>query len=316
MKILNRRTGRGLVLCACSMAVLGACGSPSTTSAKPADRDGEVHVTASFYPLQFIAQRIVGSEGRVGSLTRPGAEPHDLELSPQDVAAVSRADLVVYLKGFQSSVDDAVAQAAPDRAFDAAPTAHLDRTYTPIEDGEQEHGEAGSTDPHFWLDPTRLAAVSDALAQRLERLRPHDAATFRANATTLRRDLAGLDLRYRDGLSGCANKDLVTSHNAFGYLAQRYGLEQVGITGLNPDQEPSGADLAAVTRFVRDHKVRTIYYETLISPAIARTVASETGAATAVLDPIEGLTPASQGKNYLEVMRSNLKNIRQGQPCT
>jgi zinc transport system substrate-binding protein len=112
------------------------------------------------------------------------------------------------------------------------------------------------------------------------------------------------------------NKDLVTSHEAFGYLAERYGMTQVGITGLSPDTEPQPADLARVTDFVREHKVRTIYYETLVSPAIARTVAAETGASTAVLDPIEGLTKDSDGGDYLAVMRSNLQHLREGQPCT
>ena len=128
-------------------------------------------------------------------------------------------------------------------------------------------------------------------------------------------DLHILDNEFRTGLTACANKDLVTSHNAFGYLARRYGLEQVGITGLTPDNEPSPRDLASVTDFVKQHDVHTIYYETLVSPAIAETVAKETGARTAGLDPIEGLSDESQGKDYLQVMRSNLRNLQEGQPC-
>jgi zinc transport system substrate-binding protein len=127
--------------------------------------------------------------------------------------------------------------------------------------------------------------------------------------------LAQLDSDYKAALGSCQNRDLVTSHNAFAYLADRYGMTQVGIAGLTPESEPTPADLAAVTQFVKAHDVKTIYYETLVSPAIAQTVARETGAKTEVLDPIEGLTDKSQGKDYLQVMRSNLANLKTGQPC-
>lgn len=296
---------------ACAVAVtVAACGSPAASSSS-----GRLSVAASFYPLQWIAEQVGGDLVDVSTLTKPGAEPHDLELTPRDVAAVGDSDLVVYLSGFQPAVDDAVAAEAPDSAFDAADAAHLDLTYTPIEGGTEVAAQAGATDPHFWLAPLKLADVVDALAERLGRVDPGHAADFTARAAMLRGSLVALDAEFRAGLSTCTNTDLVTSHNAFGYLAQAYGLDQVGITGLTPEQEPSAADLARVTTFVKDHDVQTIYYETLISPDIADTVASEAGVATAVLDPIEGLTDASAGSDYLAVMRSNLASIRAGQPC-
>jgi zinc transport system substrate-binding protein len=272
-------------------------------------------VVASFYPLQFAAQRVAGNLAAVDSLTKPGAEPHDLELTPKDVARVGSADLVVYLGGFQPAVDDAIKTQPPKAGLDVTGTAKLNLTYTPIEEGAQATDEAGSTDPHFWLDPTRLAAVGDALAAELGKIRPADVATFDANAAALRTDLESLDAEFAASLSSCANKDLVTSHNAFGYLAQRYGLTQQGITGLTPEHEPDPKALAGVTSFVRANQVRTIYYETLVSPDIAEVVANETGARTAVLDPIEGLNDQSQGNDYLEVMRANLANLKAGQPC-
>lgn len=300
-----------------STVALAGCGGVSGPG-KPAAGvdDGELRLVASFYPLQWAAEQVAGNGAAVTSLTKPGAEPHDLELAPQDVATAADADLVVYLKGFQPAVDAAVAQEGGARALDVSKVADLNLTYTPIEEGEQHSDEAGATDPHFWLDPVRLAAVADALADRLARLDPARASQYRTNARVLRDKLEELDTEFRDGLSDCATTDLVTSHNAFGYLAQRYGLTQVGITGLTPEDEPKPSDLAAVTAFVRMHKVRTIYYETLVSPAIAETVAAETGARTAVLDPIEGLTDDSQGSDYLEVMRANLASIRKGQPCS
>ena len=290
---------------------LSACGA-----ALASPDDGRVHVAASFYPLQFVVQRIGGDRVDVTSLTRPGAEPHDLELTPRDVAGMEDADLVVYLRGFQPAVDDAIAVAGRVTAFDTAPAARLDRTLGPVEGGEGQPRETGSPDPHFWLDPTRLSAVAAAVEQRLERLAPADASGFRERLATLQRDLATLDADFRTGLAHCASRDLVTSHTAFGYLGERYGLTQLGITGLSPDAEPGPRQLADVTRFVREHHVRTIYSETLLSPAVARTVADETGAATAVLDPIEGLSARSAGHDYLAVMRADLRTLRAGQGCS
>lgn len=309
--------GRCLLVPTLAVAILlgaSACGSASNIGGDPGG--GRLQVVASFYPLQWVTAQVAGREASVTSLTKPGAEPHDLELTPRDVATVADADLVVYLRGFQPAVDDAVTQEAGDRGLDVANAADLSLTYTPIEEGQQHSEEAGATDPHFWLDPTRLESVVAVVTARLARLDPSHATQFRSNAADLRGSLAALDGDYRAGLAHCANPDLVTSHNAFGYLAQRYGLTQVGITGLTPDDEPRPGALADVTAFVRAHHVRTIYYETLVSPAIAKTVAAETGAHTEVLDPIEGLTKQSQGRNYLQVMRANLANLRQGQPCS
>lgn len=312
--MFNNRATVGLLVT--GALALSGCSAASTSPASGGGGDGtRLQLVASFYPLQWVAQQVAGPEAAVDSLTKPGGEPHDLELTPRDVAAVADADLVVYLHGFQPAVDDAVSREAGTHGYDVAPAADLNLTYTPIENGEQHNDEKGATDPHFWLDPLRLAAVADALAARLAKLDPSHAARFRANATRLTSKLDDLDRALRTGLADCANPNLVTSHNAFGYLARRYGLTQVGITGLTPEDEPKPADLAAITAFVTEHHVRTIYYETLVSPAIARTVAAETGAKTAVLDPIEGLTRDSQGNSYLQVMRSNLANIETGQPC-
>ncbi|HEY8092192.1 MAG TPA: metal ABC transporter substrate-binding protein [Acidimicrobiales bacterium] len=275
---------------------------------------GGVAVVTSFYPLQYVVDRVGGDRVAVTNLTPPGAEPHDLELTPQDLARLTDADLVVYLAGFSPAVDDAVAAEAGDRAFEVGQFADLNLTLTPSEEGAFAGGDKG-VDPHFWLDPTRLADVADQVAQRLGQDDPDGAQGFSANAAALRRDLEALDGELAAGLKDCENRSIVTSHNAFGYLADRFGMTQVGITGLTPDEEPTPADLAAVTRFVKDHDVKTIYYETLVSPAVAKTVAAETGAASAVLDPIEGLSDASDGSDYLSVMRANLASLQAGQPC-
>jgi zinc transport system substrate-binding protein len=303
---------------ACSVALLAACGSAAAGA--PASGGGDdtaggghrLRLVTSFYPLQFATARITGNLAEVSSLTKPGAEPHDLELSPRDVARIADADLVVYVSGFQSAVDDAVRSEARQTSLDVAPAARLDLTGV-----AEVPGRSGRAvvDPHFWLDPTRLAAVADLITDRLARIDPADAGAFRANAQALDADLGALDAEFSAGLATCTNRDIVTSHQAFGYLAQRYHMTQVGITGLTPEQEPDPATLARVADFVRHNGVRTIYYETLLSPAIARTVAAETGARTAVLDPIEGITTASPGRDYLAVMRADLAALKAGQPC-
>jgi zinc transport system substrate-binding protein len=279
-------------------AALAGCASPGDAASAGGPGGGRPEVVTSFYPLQFVTERIAGDAVTIHNLTKPGAEPHDLELTPRDVAALADADLVVYLSGFQPAVDTAVAQQA-HTAYDVAGSADL-----------------AANDPHFWLDPIRLADVAGNLAERLATLSPAHAADFRRNAATLRTDLLALDADYAAGLAHCASTDLVTSHTAFGYLARRYGLTQRGITGLRPEDEPSPGAVAKIADFVATHHVLTIYSETLVSPAVAKTLARETGARTAVLDPIEGLNDASAGADYLAVMRANLATLRKGQSCT
>lgn len=262
-----------------------------------------LQVMASFYPVQYLLERLGGDQVRVSTLTRPGAEPHDLELTPQDLVRLQRSDLLVYLKGFQPAVD-AAAESAGAATLDAAPSAQL-------------HTVAGgkAPDPHFWLDPTRMIAVATAVEQRLSELRPAAAAGFRTRLSALRQDLTALDAAYRSGLASCADRRLVTSHRAFDYLARRYQLQPLGITGLAPQSEPGPSQLAAVIAFARTHHVRTIYSETLLSPAASQAVARDSGAGTAVLDPVESLGTASDGDSYLAVMRSNLDVLRRGQGC-
>ena len=288
-----------------------------------ATADGGVSIVASFYPLEWLSQQVAGDLGTVTPLTPPGAEPHEYELTPGDVAEVSQADVVVYLSTLQPSVDAAVEQQAGDRAFDAADAADLDLRFVAgegdehAEEGAEDHAEEGAvTDPHFWHDPMRMAAVGDALAEQLGRADAADAAAYTANAAALRTRLETLDDEFRTGLATCASRDIVTSHSAFGYLADAFGLHQVGISGLAPDEEPDPSALTDATAFVREHGVSTIYFETLVSPAVADTVARETGARTRQLDPIEGLTDSSQGADYLEIMQSNLASLRAGQQCS
>lgn len=310
-------------------ALLTGCG---TASGNAAADEGGLSIAASFYPLQWLSEQVVGDHGTVTGLTPPAVEPHEYELTPGDTAATAEADVVVYLSAFQPSVDAAVEQQAEGRAFDAADSARLDLLYREdhteehAEDGEdhtedhtEEHAEEsaeGVTDPHFWHDPLRMADVGDALAETLSSADEPNRAGYTANAADLRERLTALDREFRAALATCASRDLVTSHSAFGYLADAFDLRQFGISGLAPDEEPAPGSLGEATDFVRAHDVQTVYVETLTSPAVAETVARETGARTLQLDPIEGLTDQSQGADYLGVMRANLSNLRADQRCS
>ena len=304
-----------LILGATAMLLPSACSSePSTVAADPVAPE-RIDVVAAFYPLQFVAEQVGGDTVAVTNLTPAGAEPHELELSARDAGRLQDADVVVYLDGFAPALDDAIRDVDAE-GFDVTDAADLDRaTMHSVDDDEgRDRGETG-IDPHFWLDPLRLAAVGDAVAAELGSIDPGRAQEFTANAAALRTGLEQLDGEFRAGLGTCASTDLVTSHEAFGYLADRYGLAQVGIAGLSPDSEPSPATLADVADFVDAHDVTTIYYESLVDPSIAETVASETGAETVALDPLEGLSDESAGSDYFAVMRSNLATLRTGQVC-
>jgi zinc transport system substrate-binding protein len=287
------------LLAACGPATGGGAGGPGSDG-------GRLDVVASFYPLAYVAGQVGGRRVDVTMLTPPGAEPHDLELTARQVGQLTQADLVVYLAGFQPAVDTALtsdggqpgATGPGRRVLEVGPVAGV-------------HG----ADPHFWTDPTRLAAVAGAVARRLAVLDPAGEAAYLANTRALTSALTALDRDYRAGLSSCRSRDLVVSHDAFGYLASRYHLSQMPIAGLDPQAEPSPTRLAALVRYVRAHHVTTVYTETLVSPEVAQTLAREAGVRVGVLDPVEGLTDRSPGSDYLQIMRANLAALRQGLGC-
>jgi zinc transport system substrate-binding protein len=276
---------------ACLLLVAGCGGS---SAAAPGQRS----VVAAFYPVAFAAEQIGGNTVQVDNLTPPGAEPHDVELSPRDVGKVREADVVFYLgRGFQPALEHAV---------DGAKGAIVDLLEgLPL---RQAVGEEQGLDPHVWLDPVLYARMARRIGGTLER--PAQARTFAGR-------LSALDREYRRGLASCKRHEIVTSHAAFGYLATRYHLSQIPITGVSPEAEPTPRALQDVVREVRAHGATTVFFETLVSPDLAKTVARETGAQTAVLDPIEGLTKdeVAAGENFFSIMRTNLQSLRQALAC-
>jgi zinc transport system substrate-binding protein len=250
-------------------------------------------VVASFYPLAFAAEQVGGEAVSVENLTPPGAEPHDLEVSPSDVSKIKSAELVLLLgHGFQPQLEDAAGSGADVVALLDTPALGL-------------HPDG---DPHVWLDPIRYTKIVDRIGVVLRR----PSAVSRLLAR-----LGKLDKDYRRGLADCARRDIVTSHEAFAYLAERYGLNQIAVTGLNPEAEPTPQALQQTVDVVRASDATTVYFERLVSPRLAETVARETGTKTAVLDPIEGLTDTErkQGDNYFTLMRANLHALQTGLGC-
>ncbi|WP_418276547.1 metal ABC transporter substrate-binding protein [Isoptericola jiangsuensis] len=313
---------------------LTACSSDDGTG-----DDGTLQVLASFYPLQYVAEQVGGDLVSVDNLTPPSAEPHDLELAPAQVRAVGDADLVVYQSGFQAAVDEAVDARQPENVVDAADVVELESSPGTVEhldeddegategdehdhdhdeESEEDDGhDHGVLDPHFWLDPTRLEPVADAVAEQLAAVDPDNAEVYASNAETLRGTLDDLDAEFAGTLEPCAGQTLVTSHAAFGYLAERYDLVQVGITGVDPEAEPSPARLREIGDVVETYDVQTIFTETLTSPKVAETLASDLGVDTAVLDPLEGLSEdaAAAGADYVAVMEDNLAALTSGLGC-
>ncbi len=296
----------GLSLTACGGSAQDASGADASTTGA-----GQLQVATAFYPLEFLAQRVGGEAASVENLTAPGTEPHDLELSPRQVAGLAEDDLVVYLAGFQPAVDEAVEQQAKAAALDVGAVTPLQSGYVHIEEGVAEPDEVGP-DPHVWLAPLRYADIADAVAAQMGQLAPDRAQSFTNGSKALRTELQALDAEFKAGLAGCARTQIVTSHNAFGYLASAYALEQISITGLTAGAEPSPGRLAEVATYAKRNGVTTIFFEELVSPAVAQSLAAEVGAKAVELSPLEG---APESGDYFTQMRENLSTLRTALGC-
>ena len=307
------------VLTALVLAGTSACSAFSGDEGT-ADDDG-VRVATGFYPLQFVAERVGGDLVTVDNLTVPGKEPHDLELTIQETAAVAESDLVVFEHGFQPAVDEAVETSAEGAVLDASEAVELRPVEEPEggeghveEEGHEGEDDHGDLDPHFWQDPVLLADLGDAVADELAELDPDNADTFAANAADLRAALESLDADFAGGLEDCERDTVVVSHDAFGYL-EKYGLHFEAIAGLSPDAEPTPADLGRLQQLIEDDGITTVFGERLAPPALVDTLARDAGVTTAVLDPIEGLTDETEGEDYLTLMTQNLDALRQANGC-
>ena len=279
-----------LALAGCLVCGLTACGG------EPAADDGRPEVLVTSYPLQYVAEQVGAGHVSVANLTPPGGDTHGLEPTPRDVAALGGADLVVHLSGgMQPAVDDVLDQQSPEHLVDAAGLA---------DDGP---------DPHFWLDPLRLAELGWQVADGLAEVDPGNAADYAAAADRLAETLTSIHREYADGLAACRGATLLAAHEAFGYLADRYGLRQVGVAGLDPQVEPTPSRLRRVAEEVAASDARTIYFEAAAGSSVAEVLAGDLGLTTDVLHPIERVTA---GETYPELMAANLAALQRGLVCS
>lgn len=314
-----RRTVGPLAAALLTVPALAACGAE-------AGDDAELTVVASFYPVAFVSERVAGDLASVDVLSRPGTDAHDLELTPQQIASVQDADLVVYQSGFQAAVDDAVAAADRDPAtvVDSAEGVELleggshdhDHDHESHEDDHDHGDDHGPGDPHLWLDPANMVELTRDVEDALATADPDNAETYAANAEALVEELETLDADFAEGVATCERREIVVSHEAFGYLARTYDLEQIAVNGIDPSNEPSAAQLARISDLVQEEGITTVFTERLVSSAVADTVARETGVETAVLDPIEGLSDETADEDYISLMRQNLEAIAQANACS
>lgn len=271
----------------------GACGSSDSGGSGEGGSD-RIRVVASFHPLAELARRVGGDAVTVTDLTPPGTEPHDLELSPRQLDQLADADVVLHAgPAFQPAVA---------RAVDRVDGDVVDVLAAVDPQGDGEDGD--KADPHFWLDPRRMGAAAEVVAE---------AIGADSGLSALQRELGTLDAEIEAGLARCRSRILVTAHDAFGAFAARYGLEAQPITGLAPEAEPDPKHLDRLATLVRDRGVETVFTEELVSPKVAEALAREAGVGTAVLDTLEG--PGAKGSTYESRMRANLAALRTGLGC-
>jgi zinc transport system substrate-binding protein len=301
-----RTASAASVLAALALGLAG-CSAQGPASDQPS-------VVVGAYPFAAEASAVAGPDATVIDLAPPGGEPHDLELSPHQTADVAGASLVMTVPGFQPALDDAIAQNLDaSQVLDLADVINL--RPAPPESGTAP-GETGSTgaatDPHVWQDPTNMAAIGTALARRLATIDPDHASDYEARARTFAAQMHALDAQFRTGLADCVITTIVTGHAAFAYLAARYGLTQVAVTGLDPEVEPSGAQLAAVLDAARAAGVTTVFTEAGANQATANALADELNVSVATLNPIEFVTG---DQTYESLMRDNLATLERANQC-
>lgn len=318
-----RRLISGTAVAAATALGLGALSACSSDSSASENNSGKLDVVASFYPMQYLAEQIGGDHVSVTTLTEPGQEPHDLEISARQTAQLQETDAVLYLKGLQPAVDEAVSQSAAKTKIDAATLTTLEDhgstehshegEEAPAEEGHEEGAseeESSGLDPHVWLDPVKYAEIADGVSAAFQKADPGNAAEYKKNAETLTGKLDSLNTAFEDGLKNTASKVFFTNHAAFGYLAERYGLTQEAIAGVDPESEPSAARMKELQEEAKADGVTTVFYETLVSDKTAKTLAEDANLKTDVLDPLEGITEKSRGDDYLAVMEANLKALQ------
>ncbi|MDK7271374.1 MULTISPECIES: metal ABC transporter substrate-binding protein [Actinotignum] len=305
--------GSTALLAGCQPSSTSPADSASSSAAASSADAARIGVTASFTPIRWLAEQIGGDYVTVTSATPTNVEPHDYEFSPKQVAELESTDVIFYVSGFQPSLDAAISTIGAGNAVNLADAAKLVHHRGLADNHGDEATEAGRVlDPHFWLDPVRMQDVAEAITASLSSMDPEHRADFEANFARLKQELTDLNSRYTTGLAQCATTTVVSSHAAFGYLTDRYNLVQVGIAGIDPDQDPSPLDISEVKRIMAETGTRTIFAEANSPAKTAEAIAAETGAQLSTLSTAEA---DPEGAGYLAIMDSNLAHLREGLQC-
>jgi zinc transport system substrate-binding protein len=300
---------KALVGFAVAALILSGCGNSNGNNG---GKGGKLKVVATFYPMVEFTKQVAGDHAEVVGLIPAGAEPHDWEPSPKDVAAIQEADVFVYNGIVESWTEKTLASASNDKRIAVEASKGIELMKGIDEPGATKQQAANNTmDPHVWLTPSLAQQEVRNIQAALEQADPANKDDYIKNADAYIEKLKALDDKFKQDLNGSKHKDFITQHAAFGYLAKSYGLTQIPISGLSPEQEPSPEEMAGVVAFAKEHKVKTIFFETLVDPKIAQTIAKEIGAKTAMLNPIEGLTDEdiSKGLDYIRIMTNNLAGL-------
>jgi len=303
-----------------AIVIIAVIGLILFSNRTPESVEGKIKVVASFYPLAEFAKQVGGNNVEVVNMTPPGAEPHDFEPSPQDIVNAYSSNLFIF-NG--SGFDPWAEKIRPELENKGVAVINMTEYFDLLkgveehEEAEEKDHEAEETDPHIWLDPVLAKKEVEIIRDALKKIDPINSELYESNATQYLTQLSVLDKKYKDGLASCNLRDLVASHGAFGYLAKRYALNVVSIAGFSPEEEPSPKRMAEIADLARSKKINYIFFETLVSPKLAETIAREIGAKTLVFNPIEGLTEdeLEKGANYISVMEENLNNLRTALIC-
>ncbi len=274
----------------------------------PTPTENKLNVIASFYPLAYLAQEIGGPNVEVTNITPAGVEPHDFEPTPRDLNNVYAAHLFLFNGG---GIDTWAEKIQPDLQRQSTEAINMFSEIKSVIDNFNEF------DPHIWLDPTILSKQADIVAEALSRIDPAHAEEYTTSRDRLKNELATLDTEYQTGLANCELREIVASHDAFGYLAQRYNFNVLHILGLSPEEEPSPKKIAEISELAKNKGIKHIFFEALVSPKLSQTIASEIGAQTLILNPLEGLgtDDIKTNQNYISIMRQNLANLKLAMVC-
>lgn len=294
-----------LALLMCSLAIAGCSNNESQSNSK----DSKLHIATTFYPMYEFTKNITKDKAQVDLLIPANVEPHDWDPSPKDIEKIQKSDLLIYNSPELETW-------APDlqKSINNVKFVNASKGISLIKGSkEEEEGDKGShLDPHVWLDPVLAQKEVENITKAIVAKDPEHKAYYEKNSQQYIQQLKQLDHLYRTTLENAPKKEFITQHTAFSYLAKEYGLKQVPISGLTPEQEPSPARLAELKKFAQKHQVKIIYFEEIASPKVAQTLANEVGAKTEVLSPLEGLTKEEQDKglNYVKIMKRNLDSLK------